>query len=113
MWFTFRQYFSFAKYMKPADYVVVEAESCEDANQKVLRHGVYFDGVAKGLDCDCCEDDRWSRVENSDGTDQPLIDGKPIVEHKPGWLEGGRRITALIIPTEGKSKTIIVGTGGL
>ena len=37
----------------------IEAESKEQANDKAEELGVYFDGVEKGMDCDCCGD-RWS-----------------------------------------------------
>jgi hypothetical protein len=39
--------------------VWVMAESEEEANRLAEQYaGVYFDGVEKGLDCDCCGD-RW------------------------------------------------------
>ena len=36
----------------------VEASSAEEACAIAEEHGVYFDGVDKGIDCECCGD-RW------------------------------------------------------
>jgi hypothetical protein len=41
-----------------AEYVIIEAFDVEHANQRAQEIGIYFDGCAKGLDCDCCGD-RW------------------------------------------------------
>ena len=39
----------------------VYADSDEEADQIAQSHGVYFDGVNKGVDCGCCGD-RWYRT---------------------------------------------------
>lgn len=39
----------------------VEASSAEEACEIAEKHGVYFDGVDKGIDCECCGD-RWYRT---------------------------------------------------
>ena len=39
--------------------VVVIADTPEQANELALAQGVYFDGVEKGFDCECCGD-RWT-----------------------------------------------------
>jgi hypothetical protein len=36
----------------------IEADSIEEANEKALELGVYFNGVEDGIDCSCCGD-RW------------------------------------------------------
>lgn len=61
-----------------ADYVIIEAGSVEDANDRAVDIGVYFHGVENGLDCDCCGD-RWYRVWYKEGAnDEPKIyDYKP------------------------------------
>lgn len=41
-------------------YVIIEAESAADANDRAERIGLYFDGVDNEIDCECCGD-RWSR----------------------------------------------------
>lgn len=38
----------------------IEASSEEEACEIAEEHGVYFDGIEKGIDCHCCGD-RWSR----------------------------------------------------
>lgn len=38
--------------------VWIEAENAADADAKAMRLGIYFDGVADGMDCSCCGD-RW------------------------------------------------------
>ena len=53
-------------------YVIIQAVSAEDANKKAESVGVYFDGIAQGIDCSCCND-RWYRVEESDGTDTAQV----------------------------------------
>lgn len=61
-------------------YVIVEAESPATANTIVEAKalGVYFDGVADDMDCECCGD-RWSRVSDSaTGDEAPSIYGKLI-----------------------------------
>lgn len=38
--------------------VYVEADSADEANERALEIGLYFDGVDGGRDCDCCGN-RW------------------------------------------------------
>jgi hypothetical protein len=38
--------------------VVIEADSYDLAEAKAFDFGIYYDGVDKGRDCDCCGD-RW------------------------------------------------------
>ena len=38
--------------------LLIEADSVEEANQKAVELGVYFDGCDEGMDCPCCGD-RW------------------------------------------------------
>lgn len=56
-------------------FVIVEADSHDDANAKAERLGLYFDGVAASTDCECCGD-RWYRAGVSGGTDTPKIFGE-------------------------------------
>lgn len=44
--------------------VLIEAENKDQAIEKALNIGLYFDGCEKGIDCPCCGD-RWD-----DWTDQ-------------------------------------------
>lgn len=38
--------------------MIIEADSDNDADQIAQEHGVYFNGVKSGQDCQCCGD-RW------------------------------------------------------
>jgi len=55
-------------------YVIIEAVSAELANAVAKNIGIYFDGCENGVDCDCCGD-RWYKVDELDGKDQPTIYG--------------------------------------
>jgi hypothetical protein len=48
----------------------IQADSCESADAIAEQHGVYFDGVAAGIDCECCND-RWYRSWASNATVNP------------------------------------------
>jgi len=43
--------------------VVIEAENYDEAVDKALDIGIYFDGVENDIDCPCCGD-RWYDSEN-------------------------------------------------
>lgn len=58
--------------------LIVEADSADEANGIAVENGVYFDGRASGVDCSCCGD-RWYRVNESDGYNEPSEYGVPIV----------------------------------
>lgn len=58
----------FIKNDKVAEYVIIQAESSYEANDKAEEIGIYFDGIKKGLDCECCND-RWYRVSEWEGKD--------------------------------------------
>lgn len=102
-WFTFHQNNSGGYFKGPAAVVIVQAPSGARAIQIAASHGVYFNGVALGLDCDCCGD-RWDDLPERG--EQPVIDGLPLLE----WLESGRRICsgatpdALVIPAVGHAE---------
>lgn len=54
-------------------HVWIEAESSKEANRKAEDLGIYFDGCATGIDCDCCRD-RWCEVRDKDAMPEPDID---------------------------------------
>lgn len=61
--FQFRQNNSGGVWIGPKN-VIVQADSADQANQIAQDQGsVYFDGVADGIDCDCCGD-RWHSVHD-------------------------------------------------
>jgi len=43
--------------------IFIEDENYENAKERALDMGVYFDGCDAGIDCPCCGD-RWSDWEN-------------------------------------------------
>ena len=69
--FIFYQNNSSGHFIKNSDldeYVVIQAENNRDANDKAEDLGIYFDGVRKGIDCECCGD-RWNEVGINDARD--------------------------------------------
>jgi hypothetical protein len=62
--FVYRQNNSAGRFIGPKTIAVV-AETVEQANELAITQGAYFDGVAKGLDCECCGD-RWYRKTEPD-----------------------------------------------
>ena len=55
-------------------FVIIEADTAEEANDKAASLGIYFDGVRKGWDCDCCGD-RWFETDEYEKTPEPKIYG--------------------------------------
>lgn len=49
---------SFIENDKLCHRVIIEAESEKEADEIAKNIGIYFNGVAKGYDCECCGD-RW------------------------------------------------------
>lgn len=64
-------------------YVIIEADSAEEANDKADYLGIYFDGVEKGFDCPCCGN-RWHECDEEDGEKEPLIWGISPIEYLRG-----------------------------
>ncbi len=72
-----------------AQFVIVEAATLEEAEARATGAGVYFDGIAAGLDCECCGD-RWSRYADEFPTREEAIasteqwqkpeDGSPVYQ---------------------------------
>jgi hypothetical protein len=54
-----------------AEYVIVEAMDAEDADARAQAIGLYFNGVDKEMDCECCGD-RWYH-QHEKGSDEPLV----------------------------------------
>ena len=69
--YTFNQNNSVGFFVGP-EYVIIEADSADDANMIALDHDVYFNGCVTGNDCECCGD-RWYEVDESDATEKPEI----------------------------------------
>jgi hypothetical protein len=58
-WFSYRQNNSGGFLDGPAQYVYIQAKNENEADGIAELNGLYFNGVEKGTDCDCCGD-RWS-----------------------------------------------------
>jgi hypothetical protein len=74
-----------------AEYVIIEADNYEQANDKAEDVGIYFDGCRGGMDCPCCGD-RWGEVDESDSSDVPSIYNTPIDQYKGGIFSKEYRI---------------------
>jgi hypothetical protein len=61
-----------------AHHVIIEADSAKEANDRAEAAGLYFDGIAKGHDCDCCGD-RWSPVGGA-GDASPMVYGEKVLD---------------------------------
>lgn len=78
MFYTYRQNNSGGSFKitkKIKHFVIIEADSAKEANEKAEHIGIYFDGVEKDIDCSCCGD-RWNKVLEEDGTEKPEIYGE-------------------------------------
>ena len=78
MFYTYRQNNSYGVFDVDDNvkhFVIIEADSAKEANEKAEHIGIYFDGVEKELDCPCCGD-RWYKVIEEDGTEKPKIYGE-------------------------------------
>lgn len=98
MFYTFNQNnsggdFDFDKVAGITHYVIIEADSADEANAKALEIGLYFDGAH---DCPCCGN-RWSEVWGGYGVSEvPSIYEEPIETYLAGdsmrWMEPGAEI---------------------
>lgn len=74
-------------------YVIVEADSFEEADARARDIGLYFDGVESGEDCSCCGN-RWHSVEWGEANETPMVYGRPVDEPMPEdtikWVEGAQ-----------------------
>lgn len=53
-----------------SEIVFIQARSPNQANRIAEQKGIYFDGVERGLDCECCGN-RWGRAD--EGYPQPRL----------------------------------------
>lgn len=78
MFFTFSQNNSFGVFHGPAQYVIIEADSADEANYLAVEmYDIYFDGCESGQDCSCCGD-RWSPVWDGDREVIPSVYGESV-----------------------------------
>lgn len=73
----------------------IEADNEEVATQKAKKLGVYFDGVDRGMDCECCGD-RWygcDEVEFPHSSGEESIEGvAQFYADRYGWTTPDARI---------------------
>ena len=73
-------------------YVVIEAHSTGEADQRAEKIGLYFDGCSSGMDCSCCGD-RWYRAYG-DLDKKPSVYGEEVKKDQPApvkthkWVSG-------------------------
>jgi hypothetical protein len=91
MFYTFNQNnsggsFDFNAASGISHYVIVEADSVDEANSLARGIGLYFNGADSewGPDCPCCGD-RWSEAWREEGTDEPEVYGKSALEYSDKW----------------------------
>lgn len=80
MWYLFSQNNSHGYFEvddKLCAYLFIEANSEDEANEKALNLGCYFNGVETGIDCPCCGD-RWSDYANEFILDDTNKIGKQV-----------------------------------
>ena len=77
-----------------SEFVIIEAESADQANERAEEIGLYFDGCDIGYDCECCGD-RWHQADEYDGTGNPEVYGRNPHGFRTGgnyvsfkWVEG-------------------------
>lgn len=101
--FTFSQNNSGGVFTGDAEYIIIEAESAEDANRRAEATGIiYFNGCDKDLDCPCCGD-RWSEQwSDKDGDKVPSIYGTPVKDSVRGMF----RNNVLIVYANGKQEMV-------
>lgn len=71
----------------------IEAVDLLEAKYKAERLGCYWDGVARGRDCDCCGD-RWylSEYNKLDLEEESIEDHAQRYANKYGWTKPEARI---------------------
>jgi len=88
-----------------AGYVIIEAESANDANDKAEDVGIYFNGCADGFDCGCCGD-RWYTTSDYEAYERPAIYGLPVAKYKTGFKD-----KCIIYRLDGSKKKIELSEG--
>lgn len=101
--FDYRQNNSFGVH-EGYKYVIVEASSPQDADERVLASSevdVYFNGCRDGKDCPCCGD-RWSRQwPDASGSTEPSVWSESVVVEDDDY---GNKTFAIILFANGTVK---------
>ncbi|AWY07634.1 hypothetical protein SEA_YOSIF_70 [Streptomyces phage Yosif] len=80
-------------------YVIVEADSAEEANRRAEEIGLYFDGDG---DCSCCGDRWYEQWDDRDGDKVPSIYGTPIQDFDFSFKWMGDRPEAYVHFADGR-----------
>jgi hypothetical protein len=94
MFYRFRQNNSGGRFVRDNNLntvVIIEADSNEKMMEVADNIGIYFGGVAAGLDCECCGD-RWDYPTESEEMPQIhkfdfFMDGGVVVHFKDGSVK--------------------------
>ena len=75
MIYSFRQNNSGGYYTAPAKHIIVKnAKDSEHATEIAMSAGMYFHGVATGMDCSCCGDRWYNIADEYDSLEDALLD---------------------------------------
>lgn len=74
-------------------FVIIEAETKQEAIDRAESVGIYFNGCDDGRDCSCCGD-RWYVPYADEGTPKPTVYGEPFNKAKLSfrWMKKGKEI---------------------
>ena len=75
-----------------AHHVIIEAHSAEDANDRAISIGLYFNGCQDGGDCPCCGDRWYEQYDDDDGTDTPMIYDESPETYKDVFTRAGEPV---------------------
>ncbi len=100
MYYTFTQNNSGGGHTDPACYVIVEADSAKEANERAKTVGVYFDEEYE-IDCECCGTRWYEQWDDKDGEKEPMIYGTPVAEYVKNEAKSYFRRDALVVYSNG------------
>ena len=95
MFFTYNQNNSGGEFIFDKDrgithFVIVEADSPQDADDRAEKIGLYFDGYG---DCPCCGYRWYSQFSSEEGDEEPSIYGRHprdfVEKKKVVWMDEG------------------------
>lgn len=74
------------------DHVLIAAKNPDDANDRLVSLGGYFDGVENGSDCSCCGDRWYPKWKSDKGTETPTLCEMMIPVYMQEFRWPGRQI---------------------
>jgi hypothetical protein len=90
MFYTFTQNNSAGYFVindRVCHFVIIEADTAEQANDKAEDIGIYFNGVRAEIDCSCCGDRWYSQRHEDDGEETPTISGGQPSEYSDSFAK--------------------------